>query len=83
MSDSIYLQRLDSDAIDARVFTDDEGFTYQDAGGYRSFKTLSGLNKHLMKQATMQNKKAIQFEDASLHWPPADTSMISRADWVH
>ena len=45
-------------ALDAHVYIDeyDGTYVYHDIFGYRSYKTLRGLNNYLQKQARMMSR---------------------------
>ena len=43
----------------ACIFFDGE-YVYQDAFGYKAFKSINGLNKHIAKVAKMANREAVK-----------------------
>lgn len=44
----------------ACVFRDGDEYIYQDAFGYRAYKTLKGLNARIAKAARMANREAVE-----------------------
>lgn len=50
------------ESLDCCVWFDGE-YNYQDMFGYKTFKTLNGLNKHLAKLAKMANVEIPMFTD--------------------
>lgn len=44
----------------ACVYSDNDEYIYMDAFGYKTYKTISGLNKHIAKVAKMANREAVK-----------------------
>lgn len=45
------------------IYRDGDGYVYQDMLGYKTYKTLAGLNRHLANSAKRANREVVTVTD--------------------